>query len=153
MKRDMRHWLDRNGQSWAMKGYSFRSWLGLIVMVVGFTAGWRPGAIAGLLLLVADTVLPMLVRCHVCGLRLWTSAAARELNSGDRGHWLLALDSCPVCGDDGTATNESLARWTGSGASPEEPYWSQRRVLLAIIIAIVLAGGGVAVGVLFRIRP
>jgi hypothetical protein len=148
-----RNWLGRSGQAWTMIGYSIRTWLGLGLMMIGFVAHWHGVAVGGLLALVADRVLLMLIRCSVCGLRLFTSTAARAVGMSEREDWLLALESCPVCGDDGRATRDSRALWRASGRLPEVPYWSGGRLAAAILATLILVGGGVALGVLYRIRP
>jgi hypothetical protein len=105
----------------------------------------------GTALLSAGVALPMLVRCHVCGLHLESSLAARKLSRSHCLSWMRSLNACPVCGDDGSATVESRERWRRSGLSPEVPYWSGRRIVLAILVTVLVAGGGYAIGALYRV--
>jgi hypothetical protein len=145
------NWLQRSKQAWKMRGSLVWCLAGLGLEVLGFVLRWYPGFFAGLALLTIYFVLPMSVRCRVCGLRTWASSAALRQSIGDRVAWLWSLESCPVCGDDGRATAESRTDWARSGKMPERPYWSGGRILLAILIALLFVSGGVAVA-RWRIR-
>jgi hypothetical protein len=63
-----------------------------------------------------------------------------------RSDWLAALQACPVCGDDGSATEVAVRAWQASGRLAERPYWSSRRILLAVLGAILVVSIGVVVG-------
>jgi hypothetical protein len=101
----------------------------------------------------APLILLGLVRCRVCGLRMMGSSIARGMSRVARRRWIAALEACPVCGDDGRATPESRARWLVSGIPAEPPYWSGRRIALAILVASVVLGALMLLGELNRIRP
>lgn len=80
------------------------------------------------------------VHCKVCGLNLPSCVEARVAGSR-RWEWIANLEGCPICGDDGSASAESHARWRDEGRPPEEPYWNPTRVAVAIAaIVMVLAG-------------
>lgn len=152
-------WLRRSGQAWKTKSAVTAAAVGFVLFAMGFVVlqRWDPVALIAFLLVpalgVANLVLPMWVRCPVCGLQLDTCSIARKLSRGDRLKWLEALDVCPICGDDGRATAESRARWLNSGVKPEAPYWSRSRILLAILATILVAGGGYAIGALYEVKP
>ena len=57
-----------------------------------------------------------------------------------------SLEMCPVCGDDGTASPASRAAWAASGQRGEPPYWSGRRMLIALGLIIVFVVGGMIIG-------
>jgi len=156
-------WLERSRQTWMVRTADTAVLLGFPLCFVAFlTLGfsqapkWEgPLALAlfglGTALLGASVALPMLVRCQVCGLHLESSLPARRLSRSHRLSWVRSLDACPVCGDDGSATVESRERWRRSGLSPEAPYWSGRRIMLAILLTVLVAGGGYAIGALYRV--
>jgi hypothetical protein len=80
------------------------------------------------------------IRCHVCGLNIPSCVEARVAGSR-RWEWVAALEVCPSCEDDGTASPESQARWRESGRQAEDPYWNLSRVAIVIAaIAIMLVG-------------
>ncbi len=93
---------------------------------------------------VAGLVLPLLVRCQVCGLQLGSSSAARRMPFHERSDWLETLQACPVCGDDGRASLEAVRAWQASGKLGEPSHWSGNRMLLAILAAILLVSMAVA---------
>jgi hypothetical protein len=109
-------------------------------------------AVIALPLLVLNVVLPLLVRCRVCGVQIETSSGARTLSRDHRLRWLESLQACPVCGDDGLASAASRERWLTSGHRVETPYWSLARILLAIVGAVLLVGGGTWIGARYRVR-
>jgi hypothetical protein len=84
-------------------------------------------------------VLPLSIRCRVCGLRLATSSMMRRINTLKQGRYLMDLKACPICGDDGRATHESRRRWVASGSPREAPYWSARRLGLALLAIVAIA--------------
>ena len=149
-------WVGRSGQKWKTVVSPFAGLVGVLLIFLGFTIGGKgsaPLCLFGFALLGLDLVVPMLVRCRVCGQRLESTAAAREMTSVTRVSWIRALAACPVCGDDGFATGERVARWKESGATREESYWSRGRILLAILVALLFVCGGVAVGTKYRVSP
>jgi hypothetical protein len=109
-------------------------------------------ALIALPLLVFNLVLPLLVRCRVCGVQMETSSNARTLSRDRRLRWMESLQACPVCGDDGLASAESRERWLTSGQGGERPYWSLARILWATVAAALLVGGGVWIGGRYRVR-
>ena len=118
-----------------------REWLFLLLV---------PLALA---LSIAPLVLNPLVRCQVCGLRVWGCQAARSLPRHSRQQWITALKACPRCGDDGRANPESRARWLASGAERETPYWTTRRATIAVLLALLIAGGDFYYGASYRVAP
>ena len=100
---------------------------------------------------IAPLVLNSLVRCRVCGVRVWGCNAARALPSHRRQRWIEELETCPVCGDDGHATPEGQTRWLASGATSEAPYWTTRRVTLAVLVIVLVGGGGLYFGTSYRV--
>jgi len=148
-------WLDRSGQTWKVRGAAVTAVTGFPLMVVGFVGvrRWGPAPLLlGLALAALNLVLPLLVRCRVCGLHLESSVTARTLSRADRLGWIRALESCPSCADDGLATEETRVRWVNSGSRREEVYWSSRRLILAIVLTVLIAGGGFAIGALYRMK-
>jgi len=91
-------------------------------------------------------VLPMSVRCRVCGLHMESSSAARTLPNSERLSWLETLEACPVCGDDGRATAASRSAWNSSGGRAEQPYWSVRRMLVGLLVAASLLSTALFIG-------
>ena len=142
-------WLDRSGQRWKLKGARVRGWTGFILFWLGFLGSWPPGVFIGLPLVVSYYSV-MLIRCRVCGLRLSVSKAALNLPTWDRVGWLRSLESCPECGDDGRATREAKEDWRRSGRVVEGAYWTRTRIVLALLLTLILAGGGFAIGILQR---
>jgi hypothetical protein len=63
-----------------------------------------------------------------------------------------SIQECPVCGDDGRASLVSRAAWHSKGVGSEQAYWSSVRILLGLIAAILLLGGGMFLGRLYRVR-
>ena len=126
---------------------------GLALLLLGFPLDRPALFFTGGLLLAVDSALPMFVRCRMSGLRTWTSSTALRFGPADRVSWLRSLETCPVCGDDGRAKPESRESWLSSGAVPERPYWSAARVVWAIVLTAILAAGGFAIGLLYRLKP
>jgi hypothetical protein len=155
-------WLQRSGQAWKLRTAVFGAVAGMTLLLVAVSLGrmvdrrfsdWLAvSAVIALPLLLMNLVLPMLVRCRVCGLQMETSSTARMLSRDRRVAWLESLQACPVCGDDGQASAESRERWLTSGMRVEVPYWSLARILLATVAAVVLAGGGMWIGARYRVR-
>ena len=150
----MSSWLDKSGQRWKTKN----PWLAtLIVVMLVFLVGILNGAngpprwtILAMLALAAvgrivGLLLPLFVRCGVCGVHLATCAVARSMSGLARPAWWESLQACPVCNDDGRATLVAIRAWQASGQAPEAPYWSSGRVLLGILTAILLISVGVLV--------
>ena len=155
-------WLQRSGQAWKTRGALLAGWMGMVFAFLPFVLagvihrrlpGWVVVlALLGLALLIANSVLPMLVRCGVCSVQLETSLAARALPSSRRLQWVESIQTCPVCGDDGRASLDSRTAWHARGVAAERPYWSSVRIILGIIAAILMVAGGVFVGGRYRVR-
>jgi hypothetical protein len=155
-------WLKRSGQTWKIRAAVFAAVTGISFLVLALVGGrvldHRFGGLVvvssllALPLLLLNLVLPLVVRCGVCGLQVETSQGARTLSRGRRLGWLESLETCPVCGDNGLASAESRQRWLASGQSVERPYWSLARIVLAAVVAVVLIGGGVWIGGRYRVR-
>jgi len=99
----------------------------------------------GLAAVLIGLLLRSFVRCRVCGLRVASCAQARGLRAC-KWAWVASLEECPVCGDDGTASRSSRDRWLASGGVGEPPYWSWRRVTLAVLVVVAIIGSAIAVG-------
>lgn len=129
----MNSWLEASGQRWKMR----LAEAGTIVMIACFALAFylpRVGAVLivlGLLAGMINLVLPHLVRCEVCGLRLNESTEVIELSRGERLLWLDRLEACPLCGDTGKADGEWRERWKIGHPVPPPSYWSKQRVLIA----------------------
>jgi hypothetical protein len=124
-------------------------WVGLLMMILFFMSPRRTGlwsCFFGLALLGTSVLLPDFVRCSICGLRLQTSSAAQSVPWHWRQQWILSLQACPVCLDDGNATIESQERWLQSGSVNEQPYWSVARLAIAIGAILAVLGFAVAEG-------
>ena len=111
-----------------------------------------PALLLAFLPFTMNMVLPLTVRCRVCGLQLETCLAARDLSRDRRLKWIEALDQCPVCHDDGTASEGAKAAWRTSGMQPEEPYWSVARLIVAVAAACALIGVAVAFASRYQVR-
>lgn len=148
-------WLERSGQRWKTRNPSLAT-AAIVVLVFlaavlnsgGSVPRWSVLVMLALAALgrIAGLVLPLLVQCRVCGVQLGTCSVARSTPWHARSDWLAALQACPVCGDDGRATLEAVRAWQASGRVAEHPYWSGRRMLLAILAAILVVSIGVVVG-------
>jgi hypothetical protein len=145
-------WLSTSGHGPKVKAASLAmpaAWL-CFLLAIWASSERTPARVRLFLLLVplasllslTPLLLNPLVRCRVCGLRLWGCQAARSLPRSSRQQWLETLEACPACGDDGRATHDSRARWLASGAEGEIPYWTKRRVTIAVLLALLIAGGG-----------
>jgi hypothetical protein len=154
-------WLQRSGQAWKPRvavWAAIGSFACLLIplglsQIVGKRSHWLPLLmLLGLPMGIVNLVLPMLVRCRVCGLQLETSSLARSLSRDHRLAWVESLEVCPVCGDDGSASIESRSRWRNSGSNAETPYWSRARILFGVFAAVLLVGGGVWLGGRYRVR-
>jgi hypothetical protein len=155
-------WLTRSRQTWKTRIAVFAGIVGMLCIVLPFFlarvvrvrfSDWEPLLpLFGFGLLTANFILPLFVRCRVCGVQLETSVAARGLPRDQRLRWVESLKACPVCDDDGSATLESRLRWRASGAAAEKPYWSSMRILLGVLASILLAGGGAYLGARYRVR-
>ena len=144
-------WLRRSGHRWKLLVGNFlfmTPTILLLCLIVSsrFTRAeeyrWVGSAISFALLLsvpaaAVGVMLRQFIRCHVCGLHLPSSVEAR-VAGGRKWIWVASLGECPGCGDDGTASAESRAKWKQSGRRPEEPYWTASRILLAV--GLVVAG-------------
>jgi len=151
-------WLEQSGQAWKLRVAVGAAYFGFLMLAVALVLVGRSNFGVGALLLVPmagalNAFLPMLVRCRVCGLQIETSSWARRLTRDARLTWIEGLESCPGCGDDGSATVESRARWVRSGVALEDPYWSRWRVVWAALVTLLFVGGGLAIGMLYRVRP
>jgi hypothetical protein len=155
-------WLERSGQAWKMRTAVFGAIAGMTLLLFALFAGrmvdrrfadWVAFcALIALSLLVLNLVLPLLVRCRVCGVQMETSSNARTLSRDRRLRWMESLQVCPVCGDDGLACAASRERWLTSGQGGERPYWSLARILWTTVAAALLIGGGVWIGGRYRVR-
>jgi transposase len=74
-------------------------------------------AVAGRL---AGLLLPWLVRCPVCGVRIEDCSLARSRSGLPRSEWMDSLQACPVCGDDGNADIVAVRAWQASGREARE---------------------------------
>lgn len=148
-------WLEASGQVWKIKAAVATAACAFIFLSIGVLAAFtRQKAVVGIALVmtilvgVVNLVLPLCVRCRVCGLQLETSSAARQLARGQRFEWIQSIAACPACGDGGQATDESRDKWRRSGRRGEGEYWSVRRIGLAILITVLAVGGGFVLGIL-----
>lgn len=122
--------------------------LGMTLVFVGFAQAreWREWALVAILggfgLALAGSMLKSFIRCRVCGVNLRTCEAFRALPGSRQAAWLDALEECPVCGDDGSASSENGLRWRASGGQPERAYWSAGRIGLAVLLTGLVVGGG-----------
>ena len=148
------HWLERSGQAWKMRVAVLSVFLGFALFALAFVARGATAAIAGCFAFVffsVNVLLPLFVRCAVCGLQLDTFSGVRRLPRDQQLKWIESLEACPVCGDDGRAEAASRERWRTSDLAPEEPYWSLKRILLAVLATAVFVGGGFAIGARYRV--
>lgn len=153
-------WLERSGQSWSLRVAESATTVGVGLSIVGFVgAAWlqeRVGAgavvplVLGFVLMSTSYVLPLLIRCRVCGLHLESYSGVRERRREEWLAWIESLQSCPVCGDEGDATQQSRARWLASGAKAESPYWSRRRLLALFVGATAVLWAAALVGLSLR---
>jgi hypothetical protein len=104
-----------------------------------------------MLLSVAPLILHPLVRCRVCGLRLLGSTAARQVAASHRREWIASIEACPLCGDDGSASVSSRNHWLASGKTLETQYWTLRRTILALLILVLIGGGGFYFGASYTV--
>ena len=147
-------WLRRSGYEWKLRVATYLTFAPTVAFLFfmasirfdpGPTRGPLRSAAPGILLLslllaFVGFVVRARIRCNVCGLNLPSSTEARAAGSR-RWRWIASLETCPICGDDGSATPESHTRWQESGRPKEEPYWSLGRVLIVIVaIAVMLIG-------------
>jgi len=148
-------WLARSGQRWKVNGAVITSFIGVIFLLSAIV-GPRRWAAFGMMLaffsFTANTLLPLFVRCAVCGLQMENSSFARNLARDQRLSWIESLDACPVCGDDGSATPASRDRWRHSGMPQEKTYWSAFRILLAAGATLLFLSGVIAVASRYRVH-
>ena len=148
-------WLTRAGQGWKTRCAVWSSVAGFSMMALAIVGPREMAGFAiplGFLAFTANLVLPLTIRCRVCGLQLETCVAARNLARDRRLQWMESRDACPVCHDDGSARDEARAAWRMSGVPPEEPYWSATRLILAIAAACAFIGGALWFGSRYRVR-
>ena len=146
----MKSWLVLSGQRWKLRSGTACTWLGLALLCAQFVVRGRgavvvPCVLGAFILLTAGFVFPLLIQCRVCGLQLLTSKLALQLPLAVRTIWLSKLEECPMCDDDGSATGDVRRTWSLSGRKRESPYWSSRRVIIAMVLAATFLVGGVAV--------
>jgi len=127
---------------WARQDAGYREPYGTLAVIA---------LLAGLAAAACSPVIITLLRCRVCGLHVMTSAAARARPRREREAWLIELEACPVCGDDGSGSDTERSRWLASGRGLEEPYWSWQRLLVALLGTLVLLAGSIYVG--SQVRP
>jgi hypothetical protein len=140
-------WLERSGQRWKTRN----PWLAiLVVAILVFVAGLisnagTPPLWTMMVMFVlaaggrtAGLVLPLLIHCRVCGVRLATSSFAKRMPVPSRLAWVESLQACPACGDDGSAAPESIRAWQASGRAPVVPKWSGGDVLVRVLAALIL---------------
>jgi len=140
-------WLGRARYAKRVRLGTYTMASGVILMLAGGVAPWN-GVLLWLAGFVATNVGLLLrsrIRCRVCGLDPWTCRKALQVTRSLRMLWLAALEVCPVCGDDGSATPDATARWLSSGGTPEQPYWTSRRVVVALLLGVGCVGGGLVV--------
>lgn len=161
----MTTWAARSGQLWMLKVERAVRLSGLILFgslcVVGVSlrrigVDRLPSWMIALFFLLGvasliGMILPLFVRCRVCRLQLVTSYPARQ--SRVPLLWVRHTHACPACGDDGSAKPEARSRWLQSGGEREAPYWSLRRIALALFLALLLAGGGIWYGASYGPDP
>lgn len=143
----------RSGQAWKIRASRLAVACGyalLFIALVGPRHWGGVSALLGTISLVVGLLMPALVRCRVCGLRLQSSTYARGLSIGDRTQWITTVELCPVCGDDGLALPDSQVRWAESGRS-EDPYWSGKRLLIASLLMTLLIGGAALLRSFYRV--
>jgi hypothetical protein len=165
--RPARAWLKRSGHDWKVRLANYAGLAPVAVLLVWFMSAraidgrheprWMSSlftfAMLGTLACAfVAGALRALVRCRVCGLRLASCSQARTIGSR-KWLWVATLDACPVCGDDGSASPESRTRWRDSGLPAEAPYWSWKRIAIAILLAVIIAGAGVWYGASYRPNP
>jgi hypothetical protein len=150
--RPTRGWLRRSGHSWRIRTAQGISVVPVLMIVVSLFAAssysgaqlprWQVGLFsAGMMAsLPIGAVVFLLhgsIRCRVCGLRLGSCAEARR-RGWRKWLWAATLEACPVCGDDGAASEASRLRWLEGGALREPAYWSRQRVLAALVAAAAI---------------
>ena len=116
MARSRRNWLERSGQAWKLT-LADVGLFASFVLIVGGAVLRHPGlALAGAAVGIPSVLLPFVVRCAVCRVRLMRSEEARTLPRGYRADMLRTLEVCPVCQDDGSATPEARIARGGTDA-------------------------------------
>jgi hypothetical protein len=123
-----------------MKRASVIGWLTTAVLTLALLpTQWAPVAIVvGLVFGGGGQILLWLIRCRICGTRVWSCSTALALRRDQRMQWISTINACPVCGDDGRASDESRVRWVSAGSKRERPYWSWSRMLFAIVLAALI---------------
>jgi hypothetical protein len=97
-----------------------------------------------------NVVLPLVVRCRVCGLRVNGCEEALRFSRGDRLLWVYALQTCPRCRDNGLALPDAREAWKQEPWAPsamfQPAYWNRRRMTIAalamigLLVVVELAG-------------
>jgi hypothetical protein len=150
------NWLARSRQAWKIRCAQVCGGTGVLLTVAAIIAPRRAGLVplyVGWTLLVVSAVLPATVRCRVCKLRIRGGSAARDIPRLSRHRWLLSLQLCPHCLDDGSATNDARDRWLQSGRAPEKPHWGINKVALAILAILLMLVSTFMVGEIYRVKP
>lgn len=101
----------------------------------------------------SNIVLPILVRCRVCGVRVNEEEPARSLSHGDRLAFLYELQRCPRCGDEGSALPAARDAWKREPRGPYPTYWNGRRISLAILAVFIMLVAVELVGRFARAGP
>lgn len=146
-------WLTRSRQAWKLK------YGGLACHIGGFGPcdihAWPVvhGVLRRTAFLVPSFMLPLTVRCLVCGLQMESCADGRALSRAARLRWQQSVQACPSCGDDGRATTASRVRWLHSDLVAERPYWSWLRLLAAAAVVLLGLGGAVTPALLLFFWP
>jgi hypothetical protein len=152
-------WLGRSRQRWLLQVEFLCGVSGIAMFLLLPLLGValrRPAlsslAIGGIPLLTVSVLLPLFIRCRVCGLRLRVSEAARARPSAVRLVWLRTLEVCPVCGDDGAASGASREKWATSGRPAEGSSWLVRAILLTCLGVVVASACLIAFYELYRVQ-
>lgn len=149
-------WLQRSRQEW--KVYSSRGALVLglgCLVLAGLLHRRDAGAYLTLLscfLISLSYGLAMLVSCPICGVQLVTSRAAREMPRRRRTLWVEGLARCPVCGDDGNATDRARRGWVLAGGAGEPPEWTPLRAVLVLVAVLLMLGALLVWGSVYQVR-
>lgn len=125
----------------------------VVLVGIAFAVGGAISLVMGIAAGLAALILPLLVRCRVCGLQLETCDEARVLSRIERGQWFETLAACPGCGDDGGASDQFKDDWAKTGGVRQAPYWSVRRVVVTLLALSLAFIGPYLFAVFYEVRP